>query len=97
MVKIPLKYSFSDLFRGKFPVPKKLFECLEDFANQLDAKDDAKPVVAYNVKLNKTQLKKAFGEPKDFDNIGVVHNKEGSYFIVADKDGHWLFYSLDEV
>ena len=70
---------------------------MEDFASQLDAKDNAKPVVAYDVKLNKTQLKKAFGDPKKFEYLGIVHNKEGSYLIVADKYGHWLHYNLDEV
>ena len=70
---------------------------MEDFAEQLDGRDAAKPVTVYDVKLNKTQLKKAFGDAKEFNNIGIVHNSEGSYIIVADKDGHWLFYSLDEV
>jgi hypothetical protein len=97
VVKIPLKHKFSDLFRGKLPIPQKLFECLEDLGNQIDAKKYAEPVFAYDIKLNKTNLKKEFGEAKEFNNIGIVHNKEGSYLIVADKYGHWLYYTLDEV
>lgn len=94
---MPLKYSFTEIFKGKFPNPKKLFDVLEDLQKQLDAKTFAKPIHKRDVKLNKTQLKKAFGDPKDFDNIGIVHNTEGSYLVVADEQGHWLFYSLDEV
>ena len=97
MVKIPLKYKFSDIFKGKFPIPKKLYECLEDLGSQIDAKSKATPIHKRDVKLNKTQLKKAFGEPKEFNNIGIIHNSEGSYLIVADEQGHWLHCNLDEV
>lgn len=94
---MPLKYSFTDIFRGKFPNPKKLFECLEDLGTQIDAKTVAEPIHVYDVKLNKTGLKKEFGDAKKFKNIGIIHNKEGSYVVVADKDGHWLYYTLNEV
>lgn len=92
-----LKYKISELFRGKFPNPQNLYSQLEDLQKQIDNKNHATPVVVYDIKLNKTQLKKNFGDPKEFKNFGIVHNVEGSYIVVADKYGHWLFYSLDEV
>ena len=96
MVKIPLKYKFSDLFKGKFPIQKKLFEVLEDLQKQIDDKSNAKAIVKKDVKLNKTQLKKAFGDPKNFDYVGVVINAEGSYLIVSD-GVKFNFATLDEV
>ena len=44
-----------------------------------------------DVKLTKSALKKAFG--KKFNNIGVVHNEEGSYLILADEDGNFKHIS----
>lgn len=97
MIKISLKYTFSDLFKGKFPNPKKLYECLSDLDERINSKTFAEPVQVYDVALNKTNLKKSFGDGKKFNNIGIVHNKEGSYLVIADKFGHWLYYTLDEV
>ena len=79
-----LKYTFTELFRGKFPKPKQLYETLEDLQRQIEDGADAVPVVKRDVKLTKTALKKAFG--KNFTNVGVVHNEEGSYLIIADGD-----------
>ena len=79
---MPLKYSFTELFRGKFPSAKILYNQLEDLDRQIQDGADAVPVVRYDVKLTKSALKKAFG--KKFVNIGIVHNEEGSYLIVAD-------------
>ena len=92
-----MKYKISDLFRGKFPNPQNLYALFLDFEKKINEKANAKPIVAYDIKLNKTQLKKAFGDPKEFEGIAIVHNAVGSYIVVADKYGHWLFYSLDEV
>lgn len=78
-----LKYSISDLFRGKFLIPKPFFEVLEDLDSQISEGVECEPVVVCDVKLTKTSLKKAFGDPADFRKIGVVHNSEGSYLIVA--------------
>ena len=92
-----LKYSISELFKGKFPNPHNIYEQLKDLQEQINQKTYSRPVVKRDVKLNKTNLKKAFGDPKSFDYLGVVHNAEGSYLIIADEQGHWLHYSLDEV
>lgn len=81
---MPLKYTFSELFRGRFPSAKILYAQLEDLQRQLEDGADAIPVVKSDVKLTKSSLKKAFG--KNFKNIGVVHNEEGSYLIIADGD-----------
>ena len=81
---MPLKYSFSELFRGRFPSAKILYNQLEDLQRQISDGADAVPVVKHDVKLTKTALKKAFG--KNFNNVGVVHNEEGSYLIIADGD-----------
>ena len=78
-----LKYKFTELFRGKLPVPKKLFEVLEDLQTQIDNGSEPVPPVKKDVKLTKTGLKKAFGDPKDFKTIGIVSNTEGSYLIVS--------------
>jgi hypothetical protein len=79
-----LKYKINELFRGKFPNAQNLYDQLLDIDRQIEEGADAVPVVKKDVKLTKTALKKAFG--KDFKNIGVVHNEEGSYLIIADGD-----------
>ena len=79
-----LKYKITELFQGKFPQPQNLYNQLQDLDRKIQDGADAVPVVKKNVKLTKTALKKAFG--KDFVNIGIVHNEEGSYLIIADGD-----------
>ena len=79
-----MKYKINELFRGKFPQAQNLYDQLLDIERQIKDGADAVPVVRDNVKLTKTALKKAFG--KNFNNIGVVHNEEGSYLIIADGD-----------
>ena len=78
-----MKYSIEKLFKGKFPNPNNLYDQLKDLERQIKDGADAVPVVREDVKLTKTALKKAFGEPNKFDNIGVVHNQEGSYLVIA--------------
>lgn len=92
-----LKYKFTELIRGKFPNPQILYSQLEDLQDQIDESKNAKAIIKKDVKINKTQLKKAFGEPKDFDNVGVVFNSEGAYLIVSDLDKKFYFTALDEV
>lgn len=77
-----LKYKITELFMGKFPQPANLYAQLQDLDRQIQEGADAKPIVKSNVKLTKSALKKAFG--KKFDGVGVVHNEEGSYLILAD-------------
>ncbi|MBP5421652.1 MAG: hypothetical protein J6Y78_04320 [Paludibacteraceae bacterium] len=77
-----MKYKITELFKGKFPQPQNLYKQLEDLQRQITDGADAVPVVKKDVKLTKSALKKAFG--KNFINIGVVHNEEGSYLIIAD-------------
>lgn len=79
-----LKYGIKELFHGKFPQPQNLYNQLVDLDRQIEDGADAVPVVRRDVKLTKTALKKAFG--KKFNNIGIVHNEEGSYLIIADGD-----------
>jgi hypothetical protein len=79
-----LKFNITQLFVGKFPNPQNLYSQLQDLDRQIENGADAVPVVRENVKLTKTALKKAFG--KNFKNIGIVHNEEGSYLIIADGD-----------
>lgn len=79
-----LKYGIRELFNGKFPQPQNLYNQLQDLDRQIEDGADAVPVVRRDVKLTKTALKKAFG--KKFNNIGIVHNEEGSYLIIADGD-----------
>ena len=79
-----LKYGIKELFIGKFPQPQNLYNQLQDLDRQIEDGADAVPVVRRDVKLTKTALKKAFG--KKFNNIGIVHNEEGSYLIIADED-----------
>lgn len=81
---MPLKYKFTELFSGKFPKPKQLFDQLRDLQSQLDEGTEPVPPIKKDVKLTKTGLKKAFGDPKEFKSIGIVHNAEGSYLIVTD-------------
>ena len=76
-----LKYTFSQLFGGRFPKPKQLYDQLEELDKQIQNGADATPVVKENIKLTKSSLSKAFG--KNFDNVGVVHNEEGSYLIIS--------------
>lgn len=88
-----LKYSVKDVFRGKFISPQKLFEILEDLDSRIGAGVESEPVVKEEVKLSKTGLKKAFGSPKEFNKIGVVHNLEGSYLVVAhDKEFKYIAF-----
>ena len=79
-----LKYGIKELFIGKFPQPQNLYNQLQDLDRQIEDGADAVPVVKRDVKLTKTALKKSFG--KKFNNIGIVHNEEGSYLIIADGD-----------
>lgn len=79
-----LKYKFTELFSGKFPKPKQLYDQLTDLQNQLDKGSEPVPPVKEDVKLTKTGLKKAFGDPKKFKTIGIVKNTEGAYLIVSD-------------
>lgn len=92
---MPLKYPFNKLFRGKLVSPQPLYETLEDLDRQIQDGADAVPIVKKNVKLTKSALKKAFG--KNFNNIGVVHNEEGSYLILADEDGNFKHISLEDI
>jgi hypothetical protein len=79
-----LKYKITELFQGKFPQPQNLYAQLQDLDRQIEEGADAVPIVRRNVKLTKTALKKEFGDPSKFENIGVVHNTEGSYIVVSD-------------
>lgn len=78
-----LKYGFSEVFRGRFPIPQKLYGVLVDLAEQIEKKNKSESVVEKNVKLTKSGLKKVFGNPSDFKSFGVVLNAEGSYLIVS--------------
>lgn len=79
-----MKYKIQELFRGKFPNAQNLYDQLLDIERQIKDGADAVPVVKHDVKLTKTALKKEFGDPKKFENIGVVHNTEGSYLVLSD-------------
>ena len=91
-----MKYSIEKLFKGKFPNPNNLYDQLKDLERQIKEGADAVPVVKNDVKLTKTALKKAFGEPSKFENIGVVHNSEGSYLIVA-SDKEFKITALENI
>ena len=91
-----LKYKITELFRGKFPNPQNLYNQLEDLQRQVEDGADAVPLVKSDVKLTKSALKKAFGDPKKFDNIAVVHNKEGSYLVVA-TDKEFMIAPLENI
>lgn len=93
---MPLLYNLKESQLARFPFGKKLYDILEDFQNQLDKKTNAKAIIKKDVKLNKTQLKKAFGDPKDFDSVGIVFNSEGNYIIVSD-GVKYNFATLEEV
>jgi len=81
---MPLKFKFKQIFRGgKIPDPQNLYSQLEELQTQIDNGSDPVPPVKEEVKLTKTGLKKAFGDPKDFKTIGIVRNTEGSYLIVS--------------
>lgn len=82
-----LKYKITELFRNRLIVPNKLYDQLQEIDRQITEGADAVPIVKQDVKLNKSSLKKEFGDPKKFVNIGIVHNSEGSYLIVADDKG----------
>ena len=90
-----MKYKIHELFRGKFPNAQNLYDQLLDFERQIKDGADAVPVVKENVKLTKTALNKAFG--KNFNNVGVVHNEEGSYLIIADKQGNYKHIALEDI
>lgn len=92
---MPLKYPFNKLFRGKLVSPQPLYETLEDLDKKIQDGADAVPIVKKDVKLTKSALKKAFG--KKFNNIGVVHNEEGSYLILADEDGNFKHIALEDI
>ena len=92
---MPLKYPFNKLFRGKLVSPQPLYETLEELDRQIQDGADAVPIVKKDVKLTKSALKKAFG--KKFNNIGVVHNEEGSYLILADEDGNFKHIALEDI
>ena len=79
-----LKYKFTELFAGKFPKPKQLYDQLDDLQTQIENGSEPVPPVKEDVKLTKTGLKNAFGDPKKFKTIGIVRNAEGSYLIVSD-------------
>lgn len=90
-----MKYKIQELFRGKFPNAQNLYDQLLDLEKQIKDGADAVPVVKHDVKLTKTALKKAFG--KDFNNVGVVHNEEGSYLIIADEHGNFKHIALEDI
>ena len=79
-----LKYKITELFKGKFPNPANLYDELLDLDRKISDGADAVPIVKEDVKLTKSGLKKAFGDPKKFINIAIVHNEEGSYLVVSD-------------
>lgn len=95
---MPLKYKFTEIFRGKFPSATILFKQLEDLQNQIDngVEVNCEPVIKNNVKLTKSSLKKAFGDAKKFDKVGVVHNEEGSYLIISDDKG-FKYIALEDI
>ena len=89
-----MKYSIQELFRGKFPNPNNLYDQLKDLERQIVDGADAVPVVRENVKLTKSALKKSFG--KNFDKVGIVHNEEGSYLVIA-KEDNFKFIPLEDI
>lgn len=89
-----LKYKITELFKGKFPNPQNLYSQLQDLDRQIVEGADAVPVIRNDVKLTKKDLNKAFG--KNFNNIGVVHNNEGSYLIICD-NGKYKHISLEDI
>lgn len=91
-----LKYKITELFQGKFPQPRNLYNQLQDLDRQIEKGADAVPIVKKDVNLTKTALKKAFGDPKNFKNIAIVHNEEGSYLVVAD-DKKFKIIPLEDI
>lgn len=91
-----LKYKITELFVGKFVNPQNLYNQLKDLDRKIQDGADATPIVKNDVKLTKSALKKAFGDPKKFDNIAIVNNKEGSYLIVANEK-EFKFISLENI
>lgn len=91
-----MKYKINELFRGKFPQASNLYDQLLDIERQIEDGADAVPVVKKDVKLTKTALKKEFGDPKKFNNIGVVHNTEGSYLVLSD-DKSFKIVTLEDI
>ncbi len=91
-----MKYKITELFKGKFPNPQNLYDQLQDLERQIINGADATPIVKKDVKLTKKDLKKAFGDPKKFVNIGIVHNTEGSYLVIAD-DKNFKFITLENI
>ena len=90
-----MKYKINELFRGKFPNAQNLYDQLLDIERKIEDGADAVPVVRENVKLTKTALKKAFG--RNFKNIGIVHNEEGSYLVIADKNDNFKHIALEDL
>ena len=90
-----LKFNITQLFVGKFPNPQNLYSQLQDLDNKIQNGADAVPVVREDVKLTKTALKKAFG--KKFNNVGIVHNKEGSYLVIADAKDNFKIIALEDI
>lgn len=91
-----MKYKITELFSGKFPQPQNLYEQLKDLERQIIDGADAVPIVKTDVKLTKSALKKAFGDPKKFDNLAIIHNSEGSYLVVA-SDKEFKIVALDNI
>lgn len=89
-----LKYKFTELVRNRVIAPDLLYKQLQDIDRQIQDGADAVPVVKENIKLTKTALKKAFG--KNFKNIGIVHNEEGSYLIIA-KEDNFKFIAFEDI
>lgn len=91
---MPLKYKFHELFKGQRVASQTMYKQLEDLDSQINDGADAKPVVKENVKLTKSGLSKAFG--KKFNSIGIVHNEEGSYLIIA-YNGEFKHIALEDI
>ena len=91
-----LKYKITELFKGKFPNPSNLYDQLLDLDNKIEKGADAVPIVHKNVKLTTKDLKKVFGNPKKFVNIGIVHNAEGSYLVVSN-DKSFKIIPLEDI
>ena len=82
------------MVRNRVIASDLLYDQLKDLDRQITDGADAVPVVKEDVKLTKSALKKAFG--KKFNNIGIVHNDEGSYLIIA-KGEDFKFIPLEDI